>query len=311
VFGLTRTLWISLITVTCAASALAANWQNPASPLTIGETFLLKSSRLHETRRINVYFPPEMPAASRPLPVLYMPDGGIGEDFLHIAGLIQVSVGNRTMRPWLLVGIENTERRRDLTGPTENDSDRRIATRIGGSQLFRDFLRAELMPEIQRRYKTTNESAIVGESLAGLFVMDTLRREPDLFETYIAIDPSLWWNNSEMLNDASTFFGGAARSRKRLFLAWSSDAEPDIKRWACRLNATLLAACPSGLEFRFRAFPDESHATIYQPAALVAFRSVLSTHTSAEDAVDTAATHTADCKDLLSQGGLILRGAPN
>jgi uncharacterized protein len=92
------------------------------------------------------------------------------------------------------------------------------------------------MPEIQRRYKTTNESAVVGESLAGLFVMDTLRREPDLFETYIAIDPSLWWNNSELLNASAALFGGAARSGKRLFLAWSSDAEPDIKRWACRLD---------------------------------------------------------------------------
>jgi predicted alpha/beta superfamily hydrolase len=298
-FGLSRKLWVSLISVTCAASALAANWSNPAAPLTIGETFLLKSSRLHETRRINVYFPPEFSAASsRALPVLYMPDGGIGEDFLHIAGLIQVSVGNQTMRPWLLVGIENTERRRDLTGPTESDKDRRIATRAGGSQLFRDFLRAELMPEIQRRYKTTNESAIVGESLAGLFVMDTLRREPDLFGTYIAIDPSLWWNNSELLNDPAALFGGTARSGKRLFLAWSSDAEPDIKRWACRLDATLQAARPSALEFRFRAFPDESHATIYQPAALVAFRSVLSTYASAENTVAIAANYTADCKDL-------------
>ena len=297
-FWMSRKLQVTLMCVTCAASALAANGPNPAAPLTIGETFLLRSSLLHETRRINVYFPPQLSAAAtRALPVLYMPDGGIGEDFLHIAGLLQVSVANLTMRPWLLVGIENTERRRDLTGPTDSDSDRKIATRVGGSQLFRDFLRTELMPEIHRRYKTMNESAIVGESLAGLFVMDTLRREPDLFETYIAIDPSLWWNNSELLHDAAAFLRGPARSGKRLFLAWSSDAEPDIKQWACLLDASLLATRPSGLEFRYRAFPNETHATIYQPAALVAFRSVLSIRASAENTVDIAVSHTADCKD--------------
>ena len=59
-----------------------------------------------------------------------MPDGGIGEDFLHVAGLLQVSVGNGTMRPFLLVGIENTERRRDMTGPTRVEEDRRIAPRV-------------------------------------------------------------------------------------------------------------------------------------------------------------------------------------
>ncbi len=89
--------------------------------MVIGETFTINSKILSETRRINVYVPPgykESPEAR--LPVLYMPDGGIAEDFLHVAGLVQVSAGNGTMRPFLLVGIENTERRRDMTGLTEN-----------------------------------------------------------------------------------------------------------------------------------------------------------------------------------------------
>src|SRR5690606_34479961 len=95
-----------------------------AKPLVIGETFTIDSRVLGELRRINVYRPgghASSPAA--PLPVLYMPDGGIGEDFLHVAGLVQVSVGNGTMRPFLLVGIENTARRRDLTGPTSSAED--------------------------------------------------------------------------------------------------------------------------------------------------------------------------------------------
>ncbi|MBL8983212.1 MAG: alpha/beta hydrolase, partial [Gemmatimonadetes bacterium] len=136
----------------------------PSAPMTIGETFTIHSRVLSETRRINVYLPPPYTAtAIDRFPVLYMPDGGMAEDFLHVAGLVQVSVGNGTMRPMVLVGIENTERRRDLTGPTTVAEDRRIAPRVGGSAEFRSFIRTELIPEIERRYRTTRERAIIGE----------------------------------------------------------------------------------------------------------------------------------------------------
>ncbi len=120
-----------------------------ASPLVIGETFTIESRILGETRRINVYLPPaytEAPGAR--LPVLYMPDGGMAEDFLHVAGLVQVSTGNGTMRPFLLVGIENTERRRDLTGPTENAEDRKIAPRVGGSVALRADVGGEALDDL-------------------------------------------------------------------------------------------------------------------------------------------------------------------
>jgi uncharacterized protein len=172
--------------------SLQASAEDKAAPLVISDTFTIDSKILAETRRINVYAPPGYRESSDTrLPVLYMPDGGMAEDFLHVAGLVQVSVSNGTMRPFLLVGIENTQRRRDMTGPTENDEDKKIAPKVGGSGAFRKFIRDELMPQVKRRYRTTNETAIVGESLAGLFVVETLILEPELFDTYIAFDPSL------------------------------------------------------------------------------------------------------------------------
>ena len=106
--------------------------QRQREPLVIGDTFTIQSTELDEVRRINVYAPPAYTESSTlRLPVLYMPDGGMKEDFLHIAGLLQISVTNGTARPLLLVGIENTERRRDMTGPTTNDEDRKIAPRVG------------------------------------------------------------------------------------------------------------------------------------------------------------------------------------
>ena len=257
------------------APVRAAGAPAVSAPLVIGETFTMPSEVLHESRRINVYFPPGFSAASdSALPVLVMPDGGLAEDFLHVAGLIEVSVGNGTMRPWLLVGIENTERRRDMTGPTANPRDRKIAPHVGGSQPFRDFIRSELMPEVRRRYRTTSESGIVGESLAGLFVIETFLREPDLFGTYIAFDPSLWWNDRGLVTDEAALLAAHARAGRTLFMATSS--EPGIVTDARAFDSTLVAAKVPGLRYQYVPFPAETHGTIYHPAALRAFRAVLS-----------------------------------
>jgi predicted alpha/beta superfamily hydrolase len=245
-----------------------------AAPLVIGQTFTIASKVLGETRRINVYLPAGY-AESKDLrlPVLYMPDGGMAEDFLHVAGLVQVSVGNETMRPFLVVGIENTERRRDLTGPTTNDKDKKIAPRVGGSAAFRQFIRQELMPEVKRRYRTTAETALVGESLAGLFVVETLLLEPDMFDTYLAFDPSLWWNNEQLVKDASRLLSTQKGSTKTLYLATSN--EPEIVAGTQRLAEILRGKAGQRLTWHYEAMPQETHGTIYHPAALKAFRMTL------------------------------------
>lgn len=242
-----------------------------ATPLVIGETFTINSKILNEMRCINVYIPASYKdSPDTKIPVLYMPDGGIAEDFLHVAGLVQVSTGNQTMRPFLLVGIENTERRRDMTGPTENEQDKKIAPRTGGSEAFRKFLRNELMPEVKLRYRTTNETAIVGESLAGLFVMETFFLEPDLFDTYIALDPSLWWNNQKLIKSADKQLQARPKLEKKLYFA-SSD-EKTIAEYTQQLAETLSKYSPQTLIWHYDKMPEEKHSTIYHPAALKAFR---------------------------------------
>ncbi|MDM4767007.1 alpha/beta hydrolase-fold protein [Pelomonas sp. SE-A7] len=238
-------------------------------PLVIGESLKLDSKVLAETRRINVYLPAgyaEQPNAR--FPVMLMPDGGLAEDFLHLAGLLQVSMANGTMRPFILVGIENTERRRDLTGPTEQASDRKIAPRVGGSAAFRQFIREELMPAIKARYRTTNESALIGESLAGLFVVETWALEPQLFDHYIAFDPSLWWNKEALTTTLKTRLRYAPLPPKPLYIANSS--EPTIYAPVRRFIAVLKDAKLKG--WQHEAMPAETHATIYHPAALKALR---------------------------------------
>lgn len=250
-----------------------------AAPLVIGDTFTIDSKILGETRRINVYLPPGYAkSGGARVPVLYMPDGGLAEDFLHVAGLVQICVTNTTMRPFLLVGIENTQRRRDLTGPTDNEADKKIAPRVGGSEAFRRFIRDELMPQVRRRYRTTDEAAIVGESLAGLFVVETFLLEPELFDTYIAIDPSLWWNDQKLVNAATERLRSRPNMEKALYFA-SSDERGNAEIMQ-RFAEVLSKNASSRIRWHYERMPEEKHSTIYHPAALRAFRAVFAVHTA-------------------------------
>src|SRR5262249_20910449 len=118
------------------------------------QTFTLESKVLGETRRINVYTPPGHGDASGvTYPLLYMPDGGDAEDFPHVIATVDAAVRAGEMQPLVVVGVENTERRRDMTGPTTVASDKAIAPHVGGSAAFRAFFRDELMPAMRARVR--------------------------------------------------------------------------------------------------------------------------------------------------------------
>ena len=265
--ALLATLSLALVAPVPAGAA------DKPDPLAVGETFTVESKGLKETRRVNVYLPPAYNAApdTARYPVLYLIDGGIAEDFLHVAGLVQVSSVNGTMRPFILVGIENTKRRRDVTGPTDNPDDKKVSKQVGGSAAFRDFIRDELMPQVKDRYRTTKESAVVGESLAGLFVVETFLLEPELFDTYIAIDPSLWWNDKKLVAGAGEQLAKRPKLEKRLYLATSD--EKGISEPTTALADVLREKAPPGVKWHHEKMPEEGHGTIFHPAALKAFRS--------------------------------------
>jgi predicted alpha/beta superfamily hydrolase len=243
-----------------------------ADPLVLGETFKLRSKALAEERVINVYLPPGYAGGSGRFPVLYMLDGGMKEDFPHVAGIVDVSIRNQVIRPMVIVGIENTERRRDLVGATTVEAEKKIAPHAGGCEAFRRFLREELKPEIAARYRVTGESAIIGESFAGLFVLETLLRDPGLFDTYVAIDPSVWWSGAALVKSASERFAHWSAKPKRLWIATADYRETQ------EAVATLMAAVgerkPAGLTATLEPFPAENHSTIFPVAEVRAYRAL-------------------------------------
>ena len=111
---------------------------------------------------------------------------------------------------------------------------------------------------------------IVGESLAGLFVLETFFLEHELFDTYIAFDPSIWWNDQKLLAEASKRLREWAGGEKTLYVASSSDAAELSER----LGDVLSREAPPKVHWSSERMPSETHATIYHPGALRAFRSV-------------------------------------
>jgi predicted alpha/beta superfamily hydrolase len=263
-------LWFALVACGGAAPAPAPSGTAPAASdaalapeaaRSSTESFTMPSRHLNEVRRINIYLPPGYVAGAARLPVLYMPDGGTEEDFPHVTATVERLIHERAIPALLVVGIENTERRRDLSGPTEVAKDREIAPRVGGSATFRAFLRDELMPEIGRRHCVSDDTAIIGESLAGLFIVETLLLEPSLFRRYVALSPSLWWNAERLAKDAAAHLGKLPASPRALYLASAGD---DLLEGIVRFADSLRTAAPSSLVWAYHPRAELRHASIYR-----------------------------------------------
>jgi predicted alpha/beta superfamily hydrolase len=245
-------------------------------PVPAHDTLMLPSHALGETRRINVHTPRAYTASdTMRFPVLYMPDGGLDEDFPHVVNSVDSLIALGVIRPVIVVGVPNTERRRDLTGPTRVASDSAIAKHIGGSAAFRRFWREELIPAINAHYRTAPERGIVGESLAGLFVVETFLREPSLFDHYVAFDPSLWWNHGALVDSSSALIArGRVKKphRRSLYIAASRD---DIDSRTERLAAALRSSAPAGIDWTYVPRSDLTHGTIFRALAPAALASAL------------------------------------
>lgn len=252
------------------AAAVGCADAPPRDPVLPHETFTLHSEAVEELRRVNVYTPPGYAEGSSGYPVLYMPDGGVEEDFPHISSTIDRLIREGAIAPVLVVGIENTVRRRDLNGPTTVAADLEMAPLAGGSSAFRAFIGDELMPEIDRRYRTTGETAIVGESAAGSFVVETFFLEPDLFDRYMAMDPALYWNDHELVRKAEARLPGLAGKGLRLWL--TAAATPDIRPHVDALASILEKHAPQDLTWTYDPRSEEQHHTIFRATKDAAFR---------------------------------------
>ncbi|MCA9683948.1 MAG: alpha/beta hydrolase [Myxococcales bacterium] len=243
-------------------------------PITVGTQFPVESTVLGETRNVTVLLPPGYAEHDGRYPVLYLLDGGVQQDFVPVAGLAALASLSGQYQEFILVGIQSNDRYYELTTPSAVAFDRRRIPHNGGADDFRRFVVDELGPVIDQRYRTSGQDLLMGESLAGFFVVDTFLREPEAFEGYIAVSPSLWWNDRDLARSAATRLARADFPSDRALFLTVGD-ETDIREPLEIVVAALGQHTPAGLRWWYEPMPAEQHGTIYHPAGLRALRLLL------------------------------------
>lgn len=174
-----------------------------SKPFVLGVIKEIQSKVLGEKRILNIYLPEGYQENdSISYPVIYLLDGSANEDFIHIVGLVQFNSFEwvNQVPKSIVVGIANVDRRRDFTFSTTIPEDKKAYPTTGHSDQFISFIEKELQPFIEQTYRTTNSKTIIGESLGGLLATEILFKKPALFNKYIIVSPSLWWDNGSLLN---------------------------------------------------------------------------------------------------------------
>lgn len=245
----------------------------------LGKVETLHSEILHEDRILNIYLPEGYNDSIR-YPVIYLLDGAADEDFIHIVGLVQYNTFPWINRipPSIVVGIANTNRRRDFTFPTTVESDKKMIPANGGAEKFIDFIEQELQPFITQKYKAGNSKTIIGQSLGGLLAARILFTRPGLFNKYIIISPSLWWNDGSLLKENPEILKTNFTTQTDIYIGVGKEGSIDgSKKHIMEEDAKLLAEKIKGSKSKhvkvyFDYMPEEDHATSAHPAVFNAFR---------------------------------------
>ncbi|MBK6732052.1 MAG: alpha/beta hydrolase [Bacteroidetes bacterium] len=259
-----KTILIFLI-ILCGCNLYAQPQTLSTKPLVIGEIRTIKSEVLNEDRILNIYLPGNYDTA-KAYPVIYLLDGTINEDFLHIVGLVQFFNLQFQMPDIIIVGIANVDRKRDFTFHTDLEDLQKDFPTTGHSDVFIKFIEEELQPFISNTYKTDGIKYIIGQSLAGLLASEILLKKPDLFTHYIIVSPSLWWDNESMLENANALLENQSENKLYVYIAVGTGEEKIMIRDASGLKKALEKSGNKNLTIEYNLMANENHATILHNA---------------------------------------------
>lgn len=257
---MTRPLIALLLSLLGCASAHAAE------PVVIGQSYRIHSQILDEDRDYRVSLPASYRwAANRRYPVLYLLDGRTR--FGHTATSVETLAAAGDIPEMIVVGIDSTKRRtRDFT-PTDWEA----ITGGGGADDYKRFVSAELIPSIEREYRTNGYRILSGHSLGGTFVLHCLSAEPTLFHAYFAIAPNLNWDNQLPLRALQKAFAADSTIKGFAYLARADDFDRALADFEA-VAEVFRNTAPSGLRWQVAAFPQETHVSVPLLAQVDALR---------------------------------------
>lgn len=227
--------------------------------LTLGTSETLRSSILGEERTLLISLPNGYETSQQRYPVLVLLDAEWRFRFLSAAVENMADAGS--IPNMIIVGIVNKQRDRDLTPAFDSDG----AYAPSGAENFLRFIREEVVPFAERRYRTRAYRILLGHSHAGFFTLYTLMRERDLFDAYIALSPSRG-KDERHLKNLEASLAAAARLEKFVYIGHGGKESDDIVLGSSRFAKALGDRADKGLDARAESFPFDSHGSVVHKA---------------------------------------------
>jgi len=255
--AVSRLLLPTVLAVWASVSSLGV-WgaESQAHPVVIGTKFQIESQVLAETRTYWIHTPFKYKSGKDAYPVLILQDPE--SEFTLATAAVDMLSENGRIPPMIVVGIKNTNRTRDMTPSRPAKA---FGGSAGGADKFLAFIADELLPTVDRTYRTRPYRVLVGHSLGGLFAVYALMNRPDVFQGYIAISPSLWWDDQALVKASPPFFAAHKDLRADLYLSMGSEGQ-EMLGGAWKLSAVLEESKIPDLRWQFKRSPDEDHGTI-------------------------------------------------
>lgn len=262
------------------AAAMAQAPSGPAAPATVPgyriEKRVLASAVLSEQRPYFVGLPESYSHhADRRYPVIYVLDGlSQGIPVARAAGELS---RDKLMPELIVVAIPNVSgagRERDYTPPSMRQDHERSDSPAGKADAFLAFLRTELIPTIERDFRTATERLLAGNSRGGLFVIYSLMAEPSLFHLRFAHSTPLWREDEHLVKRFDAFLSARPDLRGALFLSVGGNETENMRRGFTSASDALRKRAPRALRWWADTTPNAVHADNAHLATPVAFRRV-------------------------------------
>lgn len=256
--------------LTLAGGACFAQSPTPAPTAAVPSDSLavtLPSQVMGKDRELNVLLPEAYATSEARYPVVYLLDGGAAQDWPAYASRVRQAIADRRMQPVILVGVATEDRQNELTA---RSTDRRILRQWpnhGQSDRFRRFIAEEVKPLVEGRYRTSGNDAVLGESAAALFIVEAFLRQPDLFDRYLAVSPSLWWDRESLSKAAAPLLAAHPAAERQLLLTIGNEGG-QMQAGMDRLVAALRNKPPEGLAWNYEPRHSESHSTVFAASAV-------------------------------------------
>jgi predicted alpha/beta superfamily hydrolase len=254
----------SLFTIVILFLGIQSSFSQQTSAILLGTTFSIHSNILDEDRTCIISLPDSYHDSEEKesYPIIILLDGYT--HFKTAASTVHFMSSsrnrNRLMPESIVIAIENVDRERDFT-ITKIKTKRKNT--MGGGRKFLDFIEKELIPHIDKEYSTKPYRTLIGHSLGGLLAVNAYMDENSLFDAYIAIDPSIWWDEAMMKNKVDAV--ALTSSKKKLYIATANQGERGLERNKKRHDALyelLKKKYGDHLNVKIQYFENENHRSV-------------------------------------------------